>query len=295
MGEPRQTFSDADLLSAGAQLCYIYTLHASNDPERRPRYVGFTCRPNNRESEHHRAQKNGRKGEWVAQLLSLGQRAILTVVHSFRSDDFLERGVVEASWIEAYRSKFPDLLNDHGAGNGLAKTTEKLRKKRSEVMKKRCADPNFRKQKSEQMKRRYADPIERERLNAINKQRVTDPAYRQKRREFQKELWANPDSRKKLEEAIKRKVAHPVTQKNYRAAMANPEWKRKHSEGMKQRCADPQFRKKMSENTKKQFSDPKARKKVAEATRKLWENPKYRAQRKATFERKRLKRQLDEL
>lgn len=294
MSEPRQTFKSADLLSAGAQLCYIYTLHASNDPEKKPRYVGFTCRPNNRESEHHRAQRNGRKGEWVEHLISIGERAILTVVHTFRSDDFVERGVVEASWIESYRSKFPDLLNDHGAGNGLAKATEKLRKKRSEAMKRRCADPLVRKKMSEDLKRRYADPVQREKLNTINRRQHSSEEAREKRRQKQKLRWANESEKAKQRERMQRCLANPKVQKNYRAAISNPEWKKKHHEGMKQRCADPEFRKKMSENTKKQFSNPEARKRVAEATKKLWEDPAWRARRATTIARKQLQKILDE-
>lgn len=218
--QPRQTFSNADLLSAGASLCYIYTLHASNDPECRPRYVGFTCRPKYREREHHRMHKNGRNGEWIDGLLAIGERAILTVIHTFRSNNLSERILVEATWIELYRSRFPDLLNDAGGGVGVAKPSAELRKRKSDTMKRVCADPLVKKQRSELMKRRYADPVERKRLNEINKLRFSDPIERKKRSDSQKCRWADPKEREKQREVMKRCVSDPNVQKNYRAAMA---------------------------------------------------------------------------
>lgn len=294
MTEPQQTFSEADLLSAGAQLCYIYTLHASNDPERRPRYVGFTCRPNNRESEHHRTQKNGRKGKWVEQLLSIGERAILTIVHCFRSDDFVERGVVEASWIETYRKKFSDLLNDHGAGNGLAKTSDMLRQKRSEVMKKRCADMEYRKRKSEEMKQRYADPAYREKMNHLNRRRCSSQEDRERRSGVMKKYWSDPKVRQAHSKTLKQAYSDPIKRCNHKAAMADPTWKKKHHVGMKQHCANPAVRKRMSDSAKEQFAKPLARKKAAEFAKRAWENPEYRAKRAATIARKKLEKLLSE-
>lgn len=218
--QPRQAFSNADLLSVGASRCYIYTLHASDDPTCRPRYVGFTCFPKRREKEHHRIHKNGRKGEWISELLSRNQRAVLTIVHTFRSDDFVERGVVEATWIESYRINFPDLLNDLGGGNGTAKPTDESRKKKSEAMKRHCANPVVKKQRSELLKRRYADPIERAKLNEINKRRTSSAKERKKRSDSQKRRWTNPGEKERHRETMKRCFENPIVRKNYLNAMA---------------------------------------------------------------------------
>lgn len=130
--KPQQVpFSEADLLSAGATLCYIYTLHASNDPECRPRYVGFTIVPRERECQHNGFQQYGRKGDWAKEVLSSGGKIVLTPVFRFRSDNLEERALVEAGFIESYRKKYPDLLNDSGGGGGVAVCSERLRKIRS--------------------------------------------------------------------------------------------------------------------------------------------------------------------
>lgn len=293
MSKPQQTFSEADLLSAGAQLCYIYTLHASNDTECRPRYVGFTCRPNYRGSEHHRKQQHGRKGEWVRHLLSLGEKAVLTIVHVFRSDDLTERILMEASWIEYYQNKFPDLLNDMPAGVGVGKMSESYRKKRCEIMKRVCNDPIHRKKKSEEMKCRYADPVQRAKMNEANRKRCASAADREKRSESMKKRWSDPVARKKQSETLKRRLFDPDVRQNYVKAINDPQWRKKHHEGMKRRCAAPEIRKQMSEASKKQFSNPEARKKAAEFAKQAWASPEYRAKRSATIARRKLQKELD--
>jgi hypothetical protein len=112
--------------------CYIYTLHASNDPTCKPRYVGFTVRLIRRRIEHNtgRLCSEGRKGKWVRGLLALGEKVVMTVVHTFESDDTSERGIIEADWIEKYRDEFPDLLNDAPGGFGLAPCSPELRARR---------------------------------------------------------------------------------------------------------------------------------------------------------------------
>lgn len=106
-------------------MCYIYTLHASNDPECRPRYVGFTRDPKRRASQHNGAQNNGRKKAWAKGVLSSGGKVVLRIIFSFRSDNLSEQGIIEAGFIEKYRFLYPDLLNDMGAGNGIARCSEK--------------------------------------------------------------------------------------------------------------------------------------------------------------------------
>lgn len=129
MPEPTP-FHVANLLAG--TWCYIYTLHASNDPECRPRYVGFTTRLKRREIEHNTGRKSreGRKGEWVRALLSIGEHAILKAVYSFRSNDVTERGIIEGGWVKLHQEKYPDLLNDADGGYGLALCSLHLRAKR---------------------------------------------------------------------------------------------------------------------------------------------------------------------
>lgn len=127
MPQQMKSFAESDLLSAGATLCYIYTLHASNDPECRPRYVGLTRNPKSRSRSHNFGIPHGRKGEWVKDVKASGGRVVLTVVFEFRSDNLSECGIVEGGFINTYREKYPDLLNDAGAGAGLALASEKTR------------------------------------------------------------------------------------------------------------------------------------------------------------------------
>lgn len=242
MSKPQQTFSQADILSAGATLCYIYTLHASNDPEKRPRYVGFTCKPKRRESEHNRGKENGRKGEWVRGLKAMGERVIITLVHSFRSDDLSERATIEDIWIGSFQKKYPDLLNDNNGGVGVAKPSDRFRKNRSNAMKRRYSDPAERKLQSEIQKRRYAE----------------NPLAAKKHSEMMKLHYANPVSRKKTGEASKHS------------------WKSNHgrrkltSEAAKLFWADPENRQRMVEERKRRFKDPILRKRMSEMAKKYW-------------------------
>lgn len=195
--EPQQAFSEADLLSAGAQLCYIYTLHASNDPEKRPRYVGFSTRPKRRLIQHNGGWELGRKGDWTRALLKIGEKALLTVVHTFRSDDLAERAIIEASWIELYRSRFSDLLNDAGGGSGVAKTSEWARRRNSESKKKNYRDnPEKARRHSEKMKAHYSNPETRRKSGEAGKRSWTEER-RKKFSERSREYWANPENRKR--------------------------------------------------------------------------------------------------
>lgn len=119
--EPRQSFRESDLLSAGATLRYIYTLHASNDPTCRPRYVGITNNPKKRLGNHTCKNTNGRKASWVRAVRRAGGKILMTVVFTFRSEDLKECSIQEALFIEKYRRLYPDLLNDGAAGVGIAK------------------------------------------------------------------------------------------------------------------------------------------------------------------------------
>ncbi len=120
------SFSEADILSRGV-MCYIYTLHASNDPECRPRYVGLTRDFARREKAHNYGKPHGRKGEWVKEVRASGGEVVLVVVFQFRSGDLTECGVIEGTFINNYRQLYPDLLNDAGAGAGICLASEKTR------------------------------------------------------------------------------------------------------------------------------------------------------------------------
>jgi len=259
------------------QTCYIYTLHASNDLTCRPRYVGFTVNPKNREKQSNGKRESGRKRQWVKSLHLQKCKVVLTVICTFRSDNVVERGVIEDSWIELYRKKFPDLLNDLGGGQGVRKWSEGLRKRQSEAMKRRFADEKERDKVGETFRRYWSNPEAREKQKKAQRRRNADPADREKRKIGQKRRWANPVERQKHSEVLKCSYANPSVRQKFNAAMA-----------------DPATRKRMSENTKKVFTDPAARKRAAESARRSWGNPAYRAKRKATFERKRLQKLLNE-
>lgn len=313
--EPQQTesFSEADLLSAGATLCYIYTLHASNDPECKPRYVGFTISPKKREQTHVSGRERGRKATWSRDLRARGAKVVLTVVHAFRSDDLVERGIVEASWINFYRKKFPDLLNDSGGGQGVAKCSEwmraklkitaeriwknpKARENASKAAKQRFADPEARAKHSEMRKRCSAKPEFRAKMRELNAQRRANPAYSEKLSRSVKLAWENPEYRKRVEEK--------------KGRYADPEYRKKLSEAKKRACATPEFKAKMREVAKRRHenpvsrakhkaavklaqSTPEARAKRRELAKKQWERPEHRAKFLATRARMTWERRLN--
>lgn len=280
--EPRQTFLAADLLSVGASFCYIYTLHASNDPECRPRYVGFTCDPKEREKRHNQRRKNGgRRALWIQELKTQEARVVLSVVHTFRSKDLGEWAVVEATWIEAYRKKFPDLLNDAGGGEGIARPSEALKKKFSAIVKKHFADPAKREEMSQKLKEFFSDPKERERLSRTQKLRFQDPEVRRKMSISRKQIWENPEHKAKQTMSRKR-------------VWANAEHRAKRSAETKQLWSDPEYRAKRKASADKAYAKPEVREKLKEATKKLWADPVWRAKRAATIARKQLEKLLNE-
>lgn len=216
-------FSEADLLYADATCCYIYTLHASNDPECRPRYVGFTINPKSRLNSHNGSKEHGRKAEWIRRLRCENARAVLTVIHIFRSDDLSERGIVEATWIEAYRGKFPDLLNDMGGGHGLAKCSESVRANMSASAKRRCADPEYRAKVSAKTKQVWENPKARATMTEANKKIWENQAVRAKHRASCTKRWSDPEARA-------RKSAEAKAYSN------RPEVRAKMSDSAKRRC-----------------------------------------------------------
>lgn len=201
-----ETFSPADILSAGA-MCFIYTLHASNDPECRPRYVGFTINPKKRSYQHNSTQSSGRKKLWAQEVRASGGKVILTIVFRFRSDCATERGIVEGGFVALYKNRFPDLLNEGGIGNGVASCSASHRasisrgnkgKKKSpehaakcrvarlgiphtpEIRKKISESGKGKKRTLEQLERyrnaarkRYADPVQKAKFDAARKLRHT--------------------------------------------------------------------------------------------------------------------------
>lgn len=261
MNQPQQTFSNADLLSAGAT-CYIYTLHASNDPECRPRYVGFTIRPKRRQIEHNSGFGVGRNGEWIRGLLAAGHKVVLTVIFKFRSDNITERGVVEATWIEKYRCQFSDLLNDAGGGSGVATVSMHCRKRNSESKKKYFREnPDATKRHSDVMRRRYlTDPEARKKISRASIAFWDDPLKRKRKSEHSKKYWSDPQAREKQSERVRNRYL-------------TKEQKDKHSAILKARFADPIIRKKFSDSHKQRFTDPKERNKISVASKRFWANP----------------------
>lgn len=224
--KPRQTFSEADLLSAGASFCYIYTLHASNDPERRPRYVGFTIDPKRRQYQHSSTQTSGSKKAWAKAVRASGGRVILSVVFQFRSDDAGERGVIEATFIEKYRSLYPDLLNDGGAGNGVAKMTARHRAAISKGNKGKRKSPEH------AAKARVArlgiphSPEIRKKISEGGRGKKRTPEQLERYRQAAAKRWADPDVKKAHFDKLQAKRAE---------ALSDPEYRKRHSENLRRK------------------------------------------------------------
>lgn len=202
------------------QTCYIYTLHASNDPECRPRYVGFTVRLKRREAEHH-FQKKGRKGEWIYSLREVGARAVLTVIHTFISDDSSEKAIIEAEWIEKYRASYPDLLNDMGGGEGVAKCSPWTLLKLSKAVKKVWENPEYRNKRD---KSHYSDPDYRKKLS-ISKKKAVDPEFREKMSAEMKQRFNDPELRAKYKE-VRKRISSTLEWREKRSALAKLQWQR---------------------------------------------------------------------
>jgi hypothetical protein len=254
MSEPQQSYSEADLLSAGAQLCYIYTLHASNDPQCRPRYVGFTINPKSRENSHNRIEKNGRKARWVEELKKVKAKAVLSIIYTFRSDDISERGIMEATWIELYREKFSDLLNDHGGGHGLSRCSESARLNMKRAAKERCSDPSYRARISGKIKQLWKDPEIRSQMVAANQKTLQNPIVRTKMLSYAQTRWKSQEER--IKQSCRLKAVY--TSPEQRAEMSKRFKKGWDKEGArermslenKRRLADPSYRKRLSESAK---------------------------------------------
>lgn len=182
--------------------CYIYTLHASNDPTCRPRYVGFTTNPKLRELDHNCKKGKGRKYQWVESVRATGARVVLRVVFSFISDDLTERKAVEASWIAQHTEKFPDLLNDGGLGQGVLKTSSWLQGK---------------------LQARYADPSYRAKLSASKKQACNTPEFRAKMKEVAQARLTDPEHRAKHKTALQR-VNNTLEMRAKRKELAKKQW-----------------------------------------------------------------------
>lgn len=255
--------------------CYIYTLHASNDRERRPRYVGFTINPKDRERKHNTGLETGRKKEWILGLRSIGEKVVLKIVHVFQADSIVDRKNVEMAWIESYQRNFPNLLNDLSGGQGLGKWSEGLRKKHSVIMKRRFSVKLERDKIGERSRRHWAQPEAREKQSIAQKQRWSDLEVRKKQGEAQKRRWANPKARKKMIKAMNASRENPVIRQKFLASMANP-----------------LTRKKMSNSMKKVFSNPVRRQRAVENAKQSWKNPAFRLKRRMTFARKNLLREI---
>lgn len=184
-------------------MCYIYTLHASNDPECRPRYVGFTTRLKRREIEHNTGREQGRKGVWAQRVLASGGHLVLKVVHAFVCDDAIGRSIIEADWIEKYRDEFPDLLNDSGGGDGVAVCSPELsaKKKLMHLGRKHTLETREKVRLSKLGKKRPPEVLEA--LRRANLGRKLSPEHRAKISERSKKYRHSPEARAKISKANK--------------------------------------------------------------------------------------------
>ncbi len=102
----------------------------------------------------------------------------MTVIFQFRSDNLAERGIVEGSFIDLYRRKFPDLLNDGGAGNGIAPCSEAQKEavRKANLGQKRSSET--RKLISSYSKGRIPSKEARERMSASQRGRKLSQAHK---------------------------------------------------------------------------------------------------------------------
>lgn len=299
-----------DLKGVGAT-CYIYTLHASNDPELRPRYVGFTRRLKRREIEHNTGGEQGRKGDWVRGLLAVGSRAVLTAIYTFQSDNARERAVVEAHWIAKYQSEYADILNDFGGGDGVAPCSNELRAKRSrqslgrvltaehkakvalskigkkrepriiEAMRQANLGRRFSAERRAQMSAarmgKKASPETRAKISAANKGRKPSPESTAKRVLKLRGRKHTPEHRAKISAAGMGRKASPETLAKRSALLRgkkrSPEQKERMKQAAIKRFADPAEREKCSKAQKLRFTNPLERAKNSKAQKLRFTNP----------------------
>ena len=263
MKKPRQTFSEADLLSAGATVCYIYILHASNDPECRPRYVGFTVNPKRRQYQHSSNQTSGSKKAWAKSVRASGGRVILTIVFHFRSDDTSERGTVEATFIEKYRSLYPDLLNDGGAGNGVARMTQRHRDAISRANKGKILSPTHAaKARVARLGIPHSEEI-RKKISESGRGKKRTPEQLDRYRQAAAKRWRDPKATKDFFDNLRKKRAEKLS---------DPEYRKRHSEnlkrGHKKMHSDPArhsiWLEKQRASQHERFADPTVRKALGE-------------------------------
>lgn len=212
--------------------CYIYTLHASNDPECRPRYVGFTTRLKARRKRHARGYEPARKGDWSREVIRSGGTVVLKVVHTFFSDDVRDRGKVEANWINHFRQQFPDLLNDKGGGGGLANCSPERRRNLSVAQLLYYCDPAAIEKNRQSILRYYSTPGAKEKSRQAALRRFSKASEIEKVSRIQKRRFSDPKEVEKNRRAIllvnaKKDLLNPPTQKQIKCRLACLKWKAK--------------------------------------------------------------------
>lgn len=212
--------------------CYIYTLHSSLDPECRPRYVGFTTRLKKREQQHASGNERARKGEWARGVICSGGKVTLTVVHTFFSDDPCERGMIEAQWINYYREKFPDLLNDKGGGGGLANCSSERKHNIRMAQLRRYSDPAAIEQNRQAILRYYSTSGAKEKSRQAALRRFSNASEIEKVSKIQKRRYSNPVEVEKNRRAIllanaKKDLTDPPNARRLKSRMACLKWKAK--------------------------------------------------------------------
>lgn len=183
-------------------MCYIYTLHASNDPECRPRYVGFTRFVPKRKKAHLSGKEPARKGDWAREVIRSGGKIVFKVVHVFFSDDTHERGVIEAEWISRYREEFPDLLNDKGGGGGIANCSPERSRNISQAQKRRYQNPEAIEKNRQAILKYFEAPEAREKSRQAAFRRYSKSSEIEKMKAAQKKRYSRPEEIERNRRAI---------------------------------------------------------------------------------------------
>ena len=181
---------------------------------------------------------------------------VFEVLDETLEDDCLKQEIV---WCNSIRPEFNALL-PNGDENHFHPSQE-TRRRMSDALRRRFADPVERAKLSEKTRCRYADPVERQKLkDAMNR-----PEVLAKNSSIRKGRKPSPETRLKMSAAGKRRWQRDI------------DFRKKRSQDMKARYQDPEERKKTSKQLIGRPCSGATRKKLSEKQKSTWSNPKVRA------------------
>ncbi len=194
--------------------------------------MGFTRFLKKRKGQHAGGKELARKGAWAREVIKSGGTVVLNVVHVFFSDDVLERGIVEAQWINHFRELFSDLVNDKGGGGGLANCSpERSQKIRSAALL-RFKEPAAVEKNRQAILKYFATPGAKEKSRQAALRRYSKHSEIEKVSRIQKLRFSNPTEVEKNRRAIllvsaKKDLMNPPSEKREKGRIACLKWKAK--------------------------------------------------------------------